>query len=159
DFPEDQIGPSRHQAAFELRDLLKDLEQLLASGRRGRVVHAGLTVMLTGAPNVGKSSLLNTLLGEERAIVAPTPGTTRDLVEGALVSQGVPLRLRDGGGLGCAIDSIDEVGMRRARHAVDQSDLVLLVLDRSRPLSEQDRELVRATASRERIVVANKADL
>jgi tRNA modification GTPase len=159
DFPDDSVGLSVCDAACEIRRQLRQLEQMLGGGRRARAVQAGLTVMLTGAPNVGKSSLLNALLGEERAIVAPTPGTTRDLVDATIVVEDVPVRLLDGAGLGDALDAIDADGMRRARKAAEDSDLVLLILDRSRVQSGADRDILAATQDRERLLVANKADL
>lgn len=159
DFPDEEIGISGSEAHKRTDEMASALGRLASAGKRGRDVQEGLSVMLAGAPNVGKSSLLNMLLGIERAIVAATPGTTRDLVDGAAVMHGVPVRLIDGAGLGTPRDVIDAEGMRRARQALAESDLVIVVLDRSRPLAEADREILALTADRPRFVVANKSDL
>src|SRR6266481_4237250 len=142
DFPDEEIGASRPGALKGMCDLAASLERLVSAARQGRAVQDGLSVMLAGAPNVGKSSLLNRLLGSERAIVSATPGTTRDLVDGTLLIEGVPVRIVDGAGLGAPRDAIDAEGMRRARQSLIASDLVLVVLDRSRPLSVFDREIL-----------------
>ncbi len=159
DFPEDEVGLGRSEATRRAHDLGRTLERLVSNVRQGRAVQDGLSVMLAGAPNVGKSSLLNYLLGIERAIVSPMPGTTRDLVEGTLVIEGVPVRVVDGAGLGAPLDSIDAEGMRRAKQALASADLVLVILDRSRATSVHDRELLDDTAERDRLVVLNKSDL
>lgn len=159
DFPDDEVGPARSEATRRAVDLAAVLDRLIASARQGRAVHDGLSVMLAGAPNVGKSSLLNTLLGSERAIVSAAPGTTRDLVDGTLLLEGVPVRIVDGAGLGAPRDAIDAEGMRRAQQALIASDLVLVVLDRSRPLSIFDREILDGTGDKQRLIVANKCDV
>jgi tRNA modification GTPase len=159
DFPEDEIGISRAVARARSEEMSAHLGKLSRGARRGRAVHEGLSVMLAGAPNVGKSSLLNALLGCERAIVSAMPGTTRDLLEGLLVLGGVPIRLMDGAGLGLPRDGIDAEGMRRSIDAVRSSDLVVVVLDRSRPLTEADHEVLRLTSGRERVLVGSKSDL
>jgi tRNA modification GTPase len=159
DFPDEAVGVKQPEALKTTRELVSNMERLIANARQGRVVHDGLAVMLTGAPNVGKSSLFNSLLGTDRAIVSPTPGTTRDLVDGTLVLRGVPIRLVDGAGLGAARDPIDDEGMRRARQALAESDLVLVVLDMSRPISDEDRDVLTLTEKSRRIVIANKSDL
>jgi tRNA modification GTPase len=115
--------------------------------------------MLTGAPNVGKSSLLNALLARDRAIVSPAPGTTRDVIEGEIVIDGVCVRLMDGAGLANPSDALEAEGMSRSRRAVEASDLVLVVLDASRPRTEADEAVLRFTADRPRRIVGNKADL
>jgi tRNA modification GTPase len=159
DFPDDEIGPSAGSAIDAARRLVANLDGTLEAVRRGRTAHDGLTAVLAGAPNVGKSSLLNKLLRTERAIVSPIPGTTRDTVEGPLSVDGVPVTLVDGAGLGVARDAIDAEGMRRAAAAVAASDLVVVVLDRSRPLDTADAQVLALTAERERLLVANKSDL
>ena len=159
DFPEEEVGLSRQDASKEARDLLSCLGRIVANARHGRAIQDGLTVVLVGAPNAGKSSLLNRLLGAERAIVSAVPGTTRDLVDGTVLMRGVAIRLVDGAGLGTPRDAVDAEGMRRIRHAMTESDLVVVVLDVSRPISAIDREILALTATNERLVIANKGDL
>jgi tRNA modification GTPase len=159
DFPDDEVGIGREVSGHQAVDIVRELDILISAARRGRGVQDGLSVMLAGAPNVGKSSLLNRLLGAERAIVSPTPGTTRDLVDGTLVIEGVAVRIIDGAGLADPLDAIDAEGMRRARQALETSDLVLVVLDRSRPVSSVDRDLLDGTSGCRRLVIANKCDV
>ena len=159
DFPDEDVGISPPAAIKEVEDLAVRLGRVLERAGRGRAIQDGLVVMLTGTPNVGKSSLLNAIVGAERAIVAPSPGTTRDLIEGVLVFGGVPVRVMDGAGLGIPSDSVDAEGMRRARQALLESDLVVVVLDRSRPMADGDLAILKLTAEQRRILVANKGDL
>jgi tRNA modification GTPase len=159
DFPEDEAGPARETAAGAVEEIRARLGRLMDGARRGRVVRDGLSVMLAGAPNVGKSSLLNALLGRERAIVAPEAGTTRDLVDGTLALAGVAVRVTDGAGLGAARDAIDAEAMRRARAAMEESELLLVVVDASRAPDSADRAVLEVTAGRPRLIVGNKTDL
>jgi tRNA modification GTPase len=133
--------------------------QLRARGERGRVVREGLTVAIIGRPNVGKSTLLNALLSEERSIVAPTPGTTRDTVEEVASIGGIPVRLIDTAGLRAPADEVEAEGVRRAEAATKRADLVLLLLDRSVALEDDDRELLQRDWGVPTIVVRNKSDL
>jgi tRNA modification GTPase len=159
DFPEDEIGISPGDGRKRMSDLAAGIERLTVGARQGRAAQDGLVVVLAGSPNVGKSSLFNSLLDQDRVIVSPIPGTTRDLVDGALVVKGVLVRLMDGAGLGDASDAVDAEGMRRSRRAVAESDLVLVVLDGSRPLSRSDRDVLQLTSAQERLLVVNKSDL
>jgi tRNA modification GTPase len=159
DFPDEDVGTARPAALKQVEGVTAELRELLVRVERGRAVREGLSLMLTGRPNVGKSSLLNALLDEERAIVSATPGTTRDLIETTLRIGGVSVRLIDGAGLGAARDPVDAEGMRRAKRGLSESDLVLVVLDRSQPISEDDVEVLTLTADQPRLLVANKADL
>ena len=159
DFPDEGLGLSRQEARKHAEDMLACLGRLIANARQGRAIQDGLTVVLVGAPNAGKSSVLNRLLGAERAIVSAVPGTTRDLVDGTVAIRGVPVRLVDGAGLGTPRDAIDAEGMRRVRQALEASDLVLVLLDMSRPISATDHDILTLTASAERLVIANKCDL
>jgi tRNA modification GTPase len=159
DFPEDNVEMSLAEASDEAVHLLASLDRVLESAGRGRAVQDGLTVVLVGAQNAGKSSLFNKIIGSERAIVAPSPGTTRDLVEATRMIRGVPVRLMDGAGLGTPRDGIDAEGMRRLKAAVSESDLALVVVDKSREMSADDWEVLDLTRTGERIVVANKCDL
>lgn len=142
-----------------LSECAKQAEALLTTWEEGHLLREGARVVISGRPNVGKSTLMNTLLGVNRSIVAPVPGTTRDTVEEALVLDGIPLRLVDTAGLRESGCEVEQEGVRRARESVERADLVLHVLDASRGMEEQDRmELGRLRGGR-CIVVLNKADL
>ena len=156
DFPDEHVGIDVEKARHEVERLQGEVERLAAAARQGRVVHEGITVALVGPPNAGKSSLLNALVGRDRAIVAPTPGTTRDVVEGALTLEGVPVRLLDTAGLDLPRDPIEAEGIRRSRRAIEESDLLLVVLDGS---LEPDARVLAETAGRARILVRAKSDL
>ncbi len=142
-----------------IRQLYDRADKLVRQADRGRVVREGLTVAIVGRPNVGKSTLLNTFLAEERAIVTPIPGTTRDTVEEVTEISGIPVRLIDTAGLRSPTDEVEKEGVKRAKRAVERSDLVLLLLDRSTPPSEEDRELLITDWHRPAILVLNKSDL
>jgi tRNA modification GTPase len=135
------------------------VNRLIAQGEEGRIVSEGLTVAIIGRPNVGKSTLLNALLSEERAIVTDVPGTTRDTVEESAVIGGIPVRFIDTAGLREPTDPVEEEGVRRARVAILRSDLLLLMLDRSVPLTAEDRDLLRRDWERPLFLVLNKSDL
>jgi tRNA modification GTPase len=136
------------------------LDALLADAARGKVIREGLSVAIVGRPNAGKSSLFNRLAGAARAIVTDVPGTTRDLLTERVDVGGVPLTIVDTAGLrAVAGDAIEEEGISRARQAGDAADLLVLVLDRSRALGDDDRALLERTAGRPRVIVASKSDL
>jgi tRNA modification GTPase len=159
DFPDDEVGLSRNSAAGRCAEIADRLSRIVSAADRGHLVERGVTVMLAGAANVGKSSLLNALLEHDRAIVSPVPGTTRDVIESETVIGGVSVRLLDGAGFGEAHDALEAEGMARSRGAVKASDLVVVVLDGSRCLSDADEAVLHLTADRPRLVVSNKADL
>ena len=160
DFPEEEIEP------IPLRELEQDMEGMvqklkgwIASFEEGKMFREGISCAIVGKTNVGKSSLLNVLLKEERAIVTPIPGTTRDVIEEVLNIQGIPVRLIDTAGLRKAKDSIEQEGVRRAKERLAGSDFVLLMLDGSRALDEDDREIFKEAKGKKRIVILNKGDL
>lgn len=161
DFPEEGyhfVTPA--DAALRLDAIRTSLEALLADAARGKVIREGLTVAIVGRPNAGKSSLFNRLAGAARAIVTDVPGTTRDLLTERVDIGGVPFTLVDTAGLRAhGGDAIEEEGIARARQAVDAADLLLIVLDRSSVLGEDDRTVLDVTASRRRVIVASKRDL
>lgn len=160
DFPEedlDLVPVSELRARLET--LAFRLTQLLETFRRGRVVREGLVVAIVGRPNVGKSSLLNALLGRDRAIVSPHPGTTRDTIEDALDIQGVLVRIIDTAGMRTATDAIEQEGVRRAREAVQQAELLIVVLDGTTALTAEDVLVLTDTAHKPRLLVRNKCDL
>lgn len=158
DFSEDDVIPE--VTAFPLLDeARRSIGELLDSANSGRMVREGLQVSITGRANVGKSSIINVLLGQERSIVTPHPGTTRDVVEGILSCGGFEIVLADTAGLGVARDPAEEEGMRRSRQTLERADLAAVVIDSSEPLRETDREILRETAVRPSIIVLNKVDL
>jgi len=156
DFPDERISHDLEAARAAIARLATDVERWRASARHGRIVHDGITVALVGPPNAGKSSLLNALLGRDRAIVSPVPGTTRDIVEGTIGIAGVPVRLLDTAGLDMPRDAIEAEGIRRSRRAMEESDLLLVVLDASIP---PDLRALAETAGRARVLVRAKSDL
>jgi tRNA modification GTPase len=156
DFPDERIDHDPEAARATIAALRAAVDRSVVAARHGRVVHDGITVALIGPPNAGKSSLLNALLGRDRAIVSAAPGTTRDVVEATLVIAGVPVRLLDTAGLAAPRDPVEAEGMRRSRLAIDESDLVVVVIDASIP---PDRRVLEETAGRARILVRAKSDL
>ena len=156
-FPDVKSTPKTVIPALE--GLLGRVRKLLVQGERGRIVREGLTIAIIGRPNVGKSTLLNALLQEERAIVTPLPGTTRDTVEEEMDLAGVPVRLIDTAGLREAANIVEEAGLRRAQSAIDRADMLFLMFDRSGPLTEEDQMLLRTEWGKPRFLLLNKSDL
>lgn len=158
DFPDDDVPaadvtPQLHNAAASLRRLCKTADT-------GMIYRTGLRTAIIGRPNVGKSSLLNRLLRENRAIVTDIPGTTRDTLEEMMNLRGLPLVLTDTAGINEATaDVVERLGIERSRQALARSDFVLLVLDSSEPLTDRDRELITAVTGRPALAVLNKRDL
>ena len=140
-----------------IRDLLKALEDAVDE-HASRLLHQGLQVALAGRPNVGKSSLLNALLGEERAIVTEIPGTTRDMIRGEMTLDGIRVTLTDTAGIRETEDPVEKIGVERSEAVLRNADLALLVLDGSLPLAEEDRQLI-ASLEGECAAVINKNDL
>jgi tRNA modification GTPase len=160
DFPEEGFHFIEPEAVRSgIAGVTSQIDELLADAARGRLVREGAQVVIVGAPNVGKSSLFNALLNANRAIVTPVPGTTRDLLTERADVRGLSIALIDTAGIRDTIDEIEEEGVKRARKAIDVADLLLVVLDRSRPVTAEDESILRATSQQRRIVVMNKTDL
>jgi tRNA modification GTPase len=160
DYPEEDIESlSPQDLAALLSSISDELESLNATAGTGRIVREGLRVVITGKPNVGKSSLLNALLGESRAIVTDIPGTTRDLIEEGVSIRGIPIRLIDTAGIRKTADPVELLGVAGSRDAVARSDLVLFVLDAGGPLDAEDADILRHIAAGRFIAVLNKCDL
>ncbi|KRL05770.1 tRNA modification GTPase TrmE [Liquorilactobacillus oeni DSM 19972] len=135
------------------------IQQLLETAKQGKVLREGLATAIVGRPNVGKSSLLNHLLHEDKAIVTDVAGTTRDVIEEYVNVRGVPLKLVDTAGIRETADKVEKIGVERSKKAIDQADLVMLVLNSSEPLTTEDRQLLALTAKKKRLVLLNKGDL
>ena len=144
------------EKATEIR---QRIEALLKTAKQGKVLREGLATAIIGRPNVGKSSLLNSLLHEDKAIVTNVAGTTRDVIEEYVNVDGVPLKLIDTAGIRDTKDQVEKIGVERSRKALDAADLILLLIDNSEELTAEDRELLEATKDKQRIVILNKTDL
>jgi len=160
DFPDEGLGGIR---AVELTSVLEgfqeELRSLLAQAVRGRVLREGFQVAILGRPNVGKSSLFNALLAQDRAIVTAQPGTTRDTIEGWLDLGGVPVVLEDTAGLREAAEEAEAAGVARARRAAEAADLAVVVLDDAAGVTAEDERILAGLTAQEFIVVINKVDL
>ena len=166
DFPEDEVPtPNRADLATAIAAAETAIADLLAGAERGRITREGVRGVLAGRPNVGKSSLLNALLGAERAIVTPIAGTTRDTVEETALLGGVAFHLVDTAGIAATADPIEQLGIARSRAAIADADLALLVMDRAAPLTDADHQIAQELAdlgfgsARPLIIIANKSDL
>ncbi|KRM19905.1 tRNA modification GTPase TrmE [Ligilactobacillus hayakitensis DSM 18933 = JCM 14209] len=140
-------------------EVKQHIQQLLTTAKQGKVLREGLATAIVGRPNVGKSSLLNHLLHEDKAIVTDIAGTTRDVIEEYVNVRGVPLKLIDTAGIRETDDKVEQIGVERSRKAIDQADLVMLVLNSSEPLTSEDEALIKVTDGKKRIVILNKTDL
>ena len=160
DFPEEEMEPIAFgELKRDMERMIQTVKEWITSYEEGRIFREGISCAIVGKTNVGKSSLLNVLLKEERAIVTPIPGTTRDVIEEVLNIYGIPVRLMDTAGLRKPADSIEQEGVKRAKERVADSDLVLLMLDGSRELDADDLEIFDEIKGKKRVVIINKNDL
>ncbi len=160
DFPDEDIAPdTRGQLLERLRGAEKFIDQLLRTASEGQLLRRGIRAAIIGRPNVGKSSLLNQLLGHDRAIVSPIPGTTRDTIEETANVRGIPVVFIDTAGLRDGADEIEMEGIRRSRGTLATAELILHVLDGAALLSAADEALLSEFASKKQIIVCNKSDL
>src|SRR6266849_2642228 len=160
DFAEDDISVAPDATILaRIAQVRSPLLQLAATFTYGKIVHQGLTLAIVGRPNVGKSSLFNRMVERERAIVTAQPGTTRDLVSETVAIGGIPVELVDTAGIRRALDEAESIGIKKSMEALADADLVLVVIDKTQPLSDEDRELLTQVEGRQAIVVENKSDL
>jgi tRNA modification GTPase len=160
DFSDEDVEPlNRDQIIKEIESIEKDLGSLLATYDEGKILKEGLNVVIVGKTNVGKSSLLNALLKEDRAIVTPIPGTTRDVISEFANFRGVPVRLVDTAGYRISGDAIELEGIKRAKIEMSEADLLLLVIDTSSEIDEEDLELRRQVGHSKHLLVLNKIDV
>ena len=160
DFPEEDLdfGDSI-ELNKRTQTVLTQLEDLLQTAEDGKILREGLSLAIVGKPNVGKSSLLNALLQEDRAIVTEIPGTTRDTIEEYANIRGIPIKLIDTAGIRETSDTVEYAGVKRSREWLERSDLLLVMLDASALLTEDDRKLLELTKNKKSITVLNKIDL
>ncbi len=160
DYPEHDIEDvTRETLTKTLMETKQELQKLYDTFEEGRVLKEGVRTAILGKPNVGKSSLMNTLLRQERAIVTDIPGTTRDTIEEYVNIKGIPLRIIDTAGIRETEDKIEEIGVKKAKKEIEEADMIIAVFDVSRELSEEDYEIIRLIKNKKSIVIINKIDL
>lgn len=160
DYPEEDLEDlTMEETGDALEKIDKSLSALLKRSEEGRVIREGLRTAIIGRPNAGKSSLLNALLQEERAIVTDVPGTTRDTIEEAVHISGVSILLMDTAGLRETDNKVEQIGIERARASMEKADLILAVIDGSSPLDEEDKTILHSLGGKKAIVILNKYDL
>lgn len=161
DFPDDDIeiiNPDAIQERFT-QEIIPILENLISSADNGKIYRDGVSAVIIGRPNVGKSSLLNALLREERAIVTAIPGTTRDTIEEYLNIKGMPVRVIDTAGIRNSTETVEEIGIARTRTKLAEADLALMMIDASAPVTDEDLQLFESIKGKPYLVVANKCDI
>ena len=160
DYPEyEDIEVANKSHVIELVDeLVPVIDSLVLNGQKGLIIKEGIKVALVGKPNVGKSSLLNALLGESKAIVTDIAGTTRDIVEGEINLNGVVLHLLDTAGIRDTGDKIENIGVNKSKETIEKADLVIILLDASNELDKEDQEIISLCEGKPHIIVYNKAD-
>ncbi|TDW10601.1 tRNA modification GTPase trmE [Staphylococcus sp. AtDRG32] len=141
------------------KKIKNEIDQLLETGTQGKIMREGLSTVIVGKPNVGKSSMLNNLIQDNKAIVTEVAGTTRDVLEEYVNVRGVPLRLVDTAGIRDTEDIVEKIGVERSRKALSEADLILFVLNNNEPLTEEDRTLYEVIKNEDAIVIVNKTDL
>ncbi len=161
DFPDEdvEIVDYGHLLVTLSQEVEKPLHTLIQNSEQGRIYRDGISVVIVGLPNVGKSSLLNTILQEDRALVTAIPGTTRDTIEEYVDIHGMPVRIVDTAGIREDADEVEELGIKRAKEQINQADLILFMLDGSREISKEDKALLTTVTHKPLIVVINKVDL
>lgn len=160
DYPDEDIEELTYEELIDsLLSIGNDLDRFISTADVGRIIKEGIRVTIVGRPNVGKSSLLNTLLGEQRAIVTEIPGTTRDTIEEGLSLRGIPVYLTDTAGIHYTDDPIEQMGIERSKAAFDKADLIIFMIDSSERIGDDDIDIANKLKDRKTIVMLNKTDL
>ena len=160
DYPEEDLEDIVvPDVSAALQTMQEKIQAMLENSQSGKMIRDGVVAAIAGVPNAGKSSLLNRFLQEERAIVTDVPGTTRDVLEEWIVLQGVPVCLVDTAGIRQTEDTVEKIGVDRARKYLDRADIVMVVIDGSRALTEEDRQILASVKGKKAIIVLNKEDL
>lgn len=160
DFPEEDLEEvTAEKVSGDLNNIIYKLDVLINTADEGRIIREGISTVIVGKPNVGKSSLLNVLLNENRAIVTEVPGTTRDVIEEYMNLDGIPIKIVDTAGIREAHDIVEKIGIQKSREKIDEADLIILMLDLSRDLDYDDMEIIKYIKDKKYIVLLNKSDL
>ncbi len=160
DFPEEDVEEVTYDELLkDSQKVLEEIDKLLSTAERGKILREGLNTVILGKPNVGKSSLLNAILRENRAIVTDIPGTTRDIIEEYVNIEGIPLKIIDTAGIRDTEDLVEKLGVDRAKNVVEKADLIIAVFDASRSLTKEDEDIINIVKEKRSIVLLNKTDL
>lgn len=160
DYPEYDMEELTYETVENnTKELLQKVHYLIQTADTGRMIREGIQTVIVGKPNVGKSSLLNALLREQRAIVTDIPGTTRDVLEEYLTIQGVPLKIMDTAGIRDTVDIVEQIGVEKSKEWIEKADLVLVMLDASTSITEEDKQIFNLIQGKQVIVLINKTDL
>ncbi|KXG73846.1 tRNA uridine-5-carboxymethylaminomethyl(34) synthesis GTPase MnmE [Thermotalea metallivorans] len=160
DFPDEDIEQITYEKLEKQGEkIMKEIEDLLSTAHTGKIMREGLKTVIVGKPNVGKSSLLNALLKEARAIVTEIPGTTRDVIEEYVNIQGIPLNIVDTAGIRETEDLVEKIGVEKSKEFFNKADLIIFVLNASEPFTEEDLQIIELVKDRDAIILLNKTDL
>jgi len=160
DYPEEDIEEvTAAEVSGDVTKIIGEIDILLSTADEGKILREGLSTVIVGKPNVGKSSLLNALVKEKRAIVTDVPGTTRDAIEEYISIEGIPIKIVDTAGIRETEDIVEKIGVEKSKEKIDEADLVILILDSSNKLSLEDREIIEYIKEKKYIVLLNKSDL
>jgi tRNA modification GTPase len=160
DYPEEDLEEiTAIQVTARLREVEEQLTSAIDSADEGKILREGISTVIVGKPNVGKSSLLNTLLKENRAIVTDIPGTTRDVIEEYINIKGIPIKIVDTAGIRETEDVVERIGVKKSRSKIEEADLIIFMLDTSRELTDEDRDIISYIKGKKYIVLLNKVDL
>ncbi len=160
DYPEEDIEEvTAKNVTEDVTKIISSIDTLLSTADEGKILREGLSTVIVGKPNVGKSSLLNALVKEKRAIVTDVPGTTRDAIEEYISIEGIPVKIVDTAGIRETDDIVEKIGVEKSKEKIDEADLVILILDSSSELSHEDKEIIEYIKEKKYIVLLNKSDL
>ncbi|MGO5064387.1 tRNA uridine-5-carboxymethylaminomethyl(34) synthesis GTPase MnmE [Clostridium sporogenes] len=160
DYPEDDLEEITSQKIkVDLKKIINEIDNLISASEEGKILREGLNTVIVGKPNVGKSSLLNALINENKAIVTEIPGTTRDVIEEYINIDGIPIKIVDTAGIRETEDVVEKIGVEKSKEKIDEADLVIFMLDLSRKIDEEDIEIMEFIKDKKYIVLLNKLDL
>ncbi|MCH3965491.1 MAG: tRNA uridine-5-carboxymethylaminomethyl(34) synthesis GTPase MnmE [Clostridium sp.] len=160
DYPEEDLEEvTSNEVDSQLKVVICELNNILKGADEGKIIRDGLSTVIVGKPNVGKSSLLNALTMENRAIVTDIPGTTRDVIEEHINIEGIPIKIIDTAGIRKTENIVEKIGVKKSKEKINEADLVILMLDSSKPLDDEDREIIEYIKSKKYIIMLNKSDL